>query len=314
MNAGTTTDATAITLRPLAPGDLEPIVALDRRITGHSRRGYFEKRLEVALRQPQHHLQLAAVRGGELSGYALARIVDGEFGRTSPAGVLETIGVAPEERHTRLGGKLLDALDERLRARAAFAIVTQVDWRNHAMLRFLERERFVLAPRHVLQRHVHRMPLPETDEEIERVPPLVRHLRETDFEAVVRIDREVSQRDRSAYLRRKFDDALHESAICVSLVVEDDGFVVAFVMARVDFGDFGHVEPSGGIDTLGVGTGFTHRGFARAMLVQLLDNLAALHVERVATEVARTSFDLLKFLYRFDFGPSPLLSFERRLS
>lgn len=307
----TTVSSSAITVRALAPSDLDAVVALDRRITGGSRRGYFQKRLASALRQPKLHLQLAATTSGGMAGFILGRVVDGEFGRVGAAAVLETVGVDASVRHHGLGHRLLASLEERLHARDIGAIVTHVDWRNHLMLRFLHREGFTLAPRQIVEREVHRMPLPETDEEIERVPPLVRHLREDDFDAIARIDRELSGRDRSSYLRRKFDEALHESAICVSLVAEDDGFVVAFAMARVDFGDFGLVEPRASLDTIGVNPGFAHRGFARAVLTQMVDNLAALHVERVETEVERTSFDLLRFLYRFRFEPSQRLSFER---
>ena len=44
------------TVRPLTAGDLDGAVALDARIVGRRRRGYFEKRLAAALRQPDQHL------------------------------------------------------------------------------------------------------------------------------------------------------------------------------------------------------------------------------------------------------------------
>jgi ribosomal protein S18 acetylase RimI-like enzyme len=157
------------------------------------------------------------------------------------------------------------------------------------------------------------MPLPATDEEIEAFPPVVRHLREEDFEMVARIDRDNTGQDRSEYLRRKFDEVLTESAIEVSLVAEDDGFVVAFAMARVDFGDFGHVEPVAALDTIGVNPGHARKGFAQAVLTQMIDNLSALHVERLETEVAHDSFGLLRFLYKFGFGPSSRLAMHKRI-
>ena len=56
----TTVSSSAVTLRALAPSDLDAVVALDRRITGGARRGYFQQRLAAALRQPKLHLQPAA--------------------------------------------------------------------------------------------------------------------------------------------------------------------------------------------------------------------------------------------------------------
>ena len=43
----------------------------------------------------------------------------------------------------------------------------------------------------------------------------------------------------------------------------------------------------------------------------MIQNLAALHVERLETEVASESFALLRFLFDLGFGPSARLSFVR---
>jgi ribosomal protein S18 acetylase RimI-like enzyme len=182
------------------------------------------------------------------------------------------------------------------------------------MLRFLDGAGFGLASRQILERAVHRMPLPGTDEEIETPPPLVRHLREGDLDMIVRIDRAITGADRGSYLKRKVDEALHESPIVVSLVAEDDGFVVGFAMARVDYGDFGHVEPTASLDTIGVNPAFARNGLARALLTQMIDNMSALHVDRLETEVAQDDFELFRFLYRFGFRPSERLAFLRALS
>jgi ribosomal protein S18 acetylase RimI-like enzyme len=224
------------------------------------------------------------------------------------------VGVDPQAQGTGVGRRMMRALEERLNARHVAAVITQVDWRNHAMLKFLDGAGFQLAPRLVATREVRRMPLPKTDEEIEAIPPLIRHLRADDFEMIERIDRRLTGQDRSEYLRAKFDEVLVESAIAVSLVAEDDGFVVAFAMARVDYGDFGHVQPAATLDTIGVNPGFAHKGMAQALLTQMIDNLSALHVESLETEVSRGSFELLRFLYQFGFGPSQRLAFERRVT
>lgn len=308
MNTTTTTTAT---VRPLSKDDLDAVVALDREGSGESRRGYFQKRLAAALRWPKRHLQIAARDDQGLVGFLLARQAGGEYGRPEAAVVLEAVGVAARARRAGVGQAMVAELVRLMHAREIRALVTQVDWHNHSMLRFLDAGKFRLAPRSVLERRVHRMPLPETDEEIEQTPPTVRVLRESDYEQVVRIDARITGQDRGEYLRRKFDEALNESAITVSLVVEDDGFVVGFAMARVDFGDFGHVGATAALDTLGVHPGFAHKGLARALLTQMVDNLAALHVERLETEVSADAFELLRFLHRFGFAPGQRLVFQR---
>ncbi len=304
--------ASNVKVQPLTKEQLDAVVALDRRITGSPRRNYFTRRLDAALRWPKRHLQVAAWHDGALIGFVLARREGGEFGRPDAFVVLESVGVDPTSQHHGVGQKMVSSLADLMRERDVHALVTQVDWRNHEMLRFLDGAGFALEPRLLLARDVHRMPLPSTDEEIEKQPPVVRVLREEDFDQVARIDRQITGDDRTEYLRRKFDEALAESPIRVSLVAEDDGFVVAFAMARIDIGDFGHVEPTASLDTLGVNPGFAKRGFARATLTQMVDNLAALHVERLETEVAHDEFELAGFLYRFGFTPSQRLSFGKR--
>lgn len=146
----------------------------------------------------------------------------------------------------------------------------------------------------------------------DRVP--VRTLRADDLRDIVRIDEKVTRRDRSAYLERKLDEALHESAIRVSLVAEEDGRAVGFVMARVDFGDFGLTEPMAVLDTIAVDPAFARHGVGQALVSQLSTNLRGLGVERVETQVSRENFDLLGFLYRLGFAPSQRLAFRKRLA
>lgn len=300
-----THETSGIAIRPLAKSDLDAVIALDRAITGRPRRGYFERRLASALRDPRGHLQLAATGARGLVGFALARVAPGEYGRAAPVVLLESIGVDPTMQHAGIGRRMVSSL-----SRDGRAIVTQADWRDHAMLRFLAGLGFALSPRLLLERRVARMPLPATDDAFERPIPPVRRLRADDLDMVVRIDEMSTGRVRRDYFERKFDEALHESPIAVSLVVEDDGFVVGFAMARVDLGDFGHVEPTASLDTIGIHRGLAGKGLASALLTQMIDNLAALMVERLETEVAHDHYELMRFFHRFGFAPAQRLVFE----
>jgi hypothetical protein len=46
------------------------------------------------------------------------------------------------------------------------------------------------------------------------------------------------------------------------------------------------------------------------MLAQMIDNLAALHIESVETEVAHDHYELLRFFHHFGFKPSQRLVFH----
>ena len=143
----------------------------------------------------------------------------------------------------------------------------------------------------------------------DRIP--IRSLRDGDLAALTAIDGRVSGRSRAEYLQRKMFEVLHES-VRVSLVAELDGVVVGFIMARVDLGEFGRLEPAAVLDTLAVDPDYRGRGVGRALLTQLLANLTALRVERILTEVEWTERDLLSFLGRCGFKPSSRLCFRQR--
>jgi len=143
----------------------------------------------------------------------------------------------------------------------------------------------------------------------DRIP--VRTMFEGDLTALVAIDRRVTGRDRSAYLQRKLAEALHESDVRVSLIAERDGGPVGFIMARVDFGEFGRVEPTAILDTIGVDPEYRGFGIGRALVSQLLLNLMTLRVEQIRTELDWRDRDLLAFLDHCGFQPSQQLCFER---
>ena len=140
----------------------------------------------------------------------------------------------------------------------------------------------------------------------------VRAMEDRDLAEIVRIDRRLTGRDRTDYMRHKLSEAMHGSAIRVSLTARLDGAIVGFVMARADLGDFGRTEPLAVIDTIGVDPGYAHRGVGHALLSQLFANLGALRIERVETVVAPRDFGLVGFLYDVGFAPSQRLPFVRR--
>jgi ribosomal protein S18 acetylase RimI-like enzyme len=84
-------------------------------------------------------------------------------------------------------------------------------------------------------------------------------------------------------------------------------------MARVDFGEFGRMEPTAVMDTIGVDIEYRDQGVGRALLSQLLINLATLRIERIRTEIDWRDRDLLAFLDRCGFRPSQQLCFEHAL-
>jgi ribosomal protein S18 acetylase RimI-like enzyme len=132
----------------------------------------------------------------------------------------------------------------------------------------------------------------------------VRTLSHDDFDAILSIDMHLTRRHRGEYLRRKFAEALDEAGVRVSLVAEMDGMTAGFIMARVDYGEFGRTAATAVIDTIGVNPAWEHTGVGHALMSQLLANLEALRVDDVRTEVDWRYFALNRFLADCGFEPA----------
>jgi len=303
-------------IRSIAPRDLERVVAIDQAITGRLRRGFYEKRFAALASGEQAAVALGAETEGRLAGFVLAHVLDGEFGGTAPVGVLDAVAVDPGLRRRGVARALTAALERSLGGRGVREVRTEAEWTEHDLVTFFSAADFRLSPRLVLERgteprleHTTESPGAAPEDEVS-----VRSMNEQDLPAIVRLDRKITGRDRTPYYARKAAEVLRQSGIRVSLVAEHHGDFAGFVMARVDFGEFGRTEATAVLDTIGVDPAFAQRGVGRALLSQLFLNLGSLRVERVVTQAPWNNLDLLAFLARTGFERSQRLSFEKPIA
>jgi ribosomal protein S18 acetylase RimI-like enzyme len=311
-----------VRIRSLRRTDLDAVIAIDQALSGRSRRGFFTRRLDHATRHPAAFAGFAAERDAGLVGFVLARIEEGAFGSTAPEASLDGIGVDPAfgTRHG-VGRMLLAHLATRLRTRGIGALETQVDWTNHRLVGFFSRTGFVPAPRIVLERDTGAAVTTGADETADDESAAqspdrlrVRSMQRNDLPAIVAIDGRITGQDRRAYYARKLDEVFDDAGVRMSLVAEVDGHTAGFVMARVDFGEFGHTESEAVMDTIGVDPRHAHEGIATALLSQLTANLGALRVESLRTEVTWNRFALLRFLDQAGFRPHRRLALRLGLN
>jgi predicted N-acetyltransferase YhbS len=335
----TMTAEQSITIRALTPDDLASVVAIDAAIEGRSRRNYVERRLAAALREPALHAQFAACDAKGVAGYILARVLEGEFGRSERGLRLEMIGVREDARGHGGGARLFRVLADWASRHDIREVRTSAGWRDAQMLGWLDAMGFVLAPGVILGATVEeaeRPPLAENaislapghgpggeidfgapqsndHERLALEQPEVRAMKPEDLREIVRIDHAITGRDRGSYIAARLAEAMDDSALRVSLAARVDGAIVGFVMARADLGDFGRTEPVAVVDTLGIDPEYAHRGFGHALIAQLFANLSALQVERVETVAKAADLALLGFFQSAGFAPSQRLPFVRRL-
>jgi len=320
---------TDIILRSLHPDDLESVVAIDAGITGRARHTFFDKRLQVALESPDTLVTCAAESEGKLIAYCFARIEDGAYGISEQVGVVDVVGVRSDYQKAGVGMLMMEELEQRLQKKSISSIRTSIDWSDTGLVGYFSAAGFQLSPSIILSRECEIQPsFAEGDPESPRGPdganrdyaPLLRDtaparsMVQSDISSMIRIDSKLTNRDRTAFFQAKLQEMLNESGIRVSLVVERDDVVVGYAMARLDYGDFGRVEPAAVLDTIGVHPDFAGQGVGRALLSQLLGNLAALQVNSVNTQLQWDNVSLLEFLATCGFVPTQNLVLTKSLS
>jgi len=151
--------------RPLRADDIERVIAIDRAYSGHSRRRFFEKRLAAANAQPEDFIHVGVVQDGALCGYAIARVLRGEFGHKQAVAVLDAIGVDAGSRERGVGQALMAELNSMMLRQDVRALQSQAEWTNQDLMRFFAAAGFQLASRLTLQRPV-ATPLDEPSEQV----------------------------------------------------------------------------------------------------------------------------------------------------
>jgi predicted N-acetyltransferase YhbS len=141
----------------------------------------------------------------------------------------------------------------------------------------------------------------------------VRALRAGDVARLVRMDEQITGRNRREWYEGKLKRALQESDLKISLGAEHDGTLVGAVLGSLQYGEFGVPEGVAVLDTILVDPGLRGQGIATAMFEQLVKNLEALGIERMRTEVSWDEHELSSFLGRAGFVPAPRLVLERVL-
>jgi ribosomal protein S18 acetylase RimI-like enzyme len=305
-------------IRRLTPADLDRVVDIDREISGESRRGFFESRLAASRIEPGAFISLAYVENGRVEGHAHAHMLDGEFGLRKRVAVLDAIGTLQSVRGHGGARLLVKELQLAARASGASALRTQALWSNESMMHFLAAAGFRLGTRIVLDRPCAKSPgeMRPGDAEVDVSQDLprdwvsVRSLRLGDLASVIGLDRGITGQDRSIYLKRKVDEALRENGVRLSMLAEIDKTPAGFIMARVDYGEFGETEAEAVLDTIGVDSEFQRQNVGTILLAQMLSQLGSLRVERVRTVVEWNNATLIAFLDRSGFKPTQNLTFS----
>ncbi len=96
-----------IMIRRLEPSDLDAIVRIDEKLGGHTRKEYWQTRLEIAALRPPW-MSLGAEADGRLVGFLFGWVGESEFGIAGRTGWIDLVGVDPRYRGLGAGRALVE--------------------------------------------------------------------------------------------------------------------------------------------------------------------------------------------------------------
>jgi len=131
----------------LGEADLDAVIRIDRRLTGHDRGGYMRHKFEEARNESALRISLVAHKDGTAAGYLMASADYGDFGRAEPVAVIDTIGVDPAFSHAGIGRALLSQLFINLGALRVERVESVVAKEHFDLLGFFYRAGFAPSQR-----------------------------------------------------------------------------------------------------------------------------------------------------------------------
>lgn len=143
-----------IDVRSLAPEDVDGMARIDRTITGRDRGPYFARQLSEVLQDSAIRVSLVAHRNGSVAGYVTAKVDFGDFGRTEPVAVIDTIGVDPGFGGSGIGSALLSQLCVNLEALQVERVETVIAREHVDLLGFFYKAGFAPSERLGFVKHL----------------------------------------------------------------------------------------------------------------------------------------------------------------
>ena len=142
----------------------------------------------------------------------------------------------------------------------------------------------------------------------------IRTFGEKDLEAIVDLDQKLLGKSRPTYWKQQIElSNAHFPLSC--LIAEFEGKVIGFILGEVSGGQFNVPATVGWISTIGVDPTYQHRGVARKLSQEFIENLKAIGVTNVYTLVNWSDWDLLKFFHAMGFSRGgEMINLELNLS
>jgi len=145
---------TTVTVRPVELSDQDAIVQIDEKLSGQTRKDYWQQRLEIASLRPPW-MSLVAETDGRLVGFLFGWVGESEFGIARRTGWVDLIGVDLPYRGRGVAHALLRRfVDSGRELRAIERVATLIDLGQADVPEFFTRMGFHRGPMIHMEREV----------------------------------------------------------------------------------------------------------------------------------------------------------------
>lgn len=135
-----------VIVRAVEPSDLAAVLAIDERLSGQTRKDYWQTRLDIAALRPPW-MATVAETDSRVVGFLFGWVGESEFGIGVPTAWIDLIGVDPPYRGRGVAAALLDRFATNAsELRAARKLATLIDLGQENVREFFLREGFRHGP------------------------------------------------------------------------------------------------------------------------------------------------------------------------
>ncbi len=143
----------------------------------------------------------------------------------------------------------------------------------------------------------------------------IRLMKAGDLEAVVSLDKKITQSDRREFYELKFNQLFKtREYIPTSLVAEENGNIIGFIMGELYMGEYGITKEGATLDTIGVDPVHRHQGIGELLMNEFIGHLRELGVEKVNALVSKEDSQMMRYFRSNQFNISTTtVNMERTL-
>ena len=144
---------------------------------------------------------------------------------------------------------------------------------------------------------------------------VLRNLRQSDLEQVIKIDSLATGYPRNSYFQRKFQRIFGEdSQLLISLVAVDGEKLVGYIMGEANTGEYGIPESLASVDTLGIDPDYKRQGVGTILLEEYCALASKAGIELMTTLISEDYPDIVEFFKAQGFKLAKMVALDKKLS